>query len=96
MVEPAQAPDTDFYYRIFNADGGEVEQCGNGARCFARFVRAKGLTEKLEIRVGTRSGIIVPRMEADGRVTVDMGIPVFVPAEIPFLAESRRLLISSI
>ena len=73
QVESPRSPDTDFYYRIFNADGGEVEQCGNGARCFVRFVREHGLTDKTEIRVGTQSGVIVPKLEADGRVTVDMG-----------------------
>jgi diaminopimelate epimerase len=91
QVEPARAPDTDFYYRIFNADGGEVEQCGNGARCFMRYVHDRGLTSRSEIRVGTVSGVIVPRMEADGRVSVDMGVPVFEPAAVPFLAESRSL-----
>ena len=91
QVEPPRSPDTDFYYRIFNADGGEVEQCGNGARCFVRFVREHGLTEKTEIRVGTQSGVIVPKLEADGRVTVDMGVPQFEPARIPFIAERRAL-----
>ena len=91
QVEPPRAPGTDFYYRIFNADGGEVEQCGNGARCFVRFVREQGLTGKTEIRVGTLSGVIVPRLEADGRVTVDMGVPEFEPARIPFQAERRAL-----
>ncbi len=89
QVEKARAPDTDFYYRIFNADGGEVGQCGNGARCFVRFVRDHGLTDKSEIRVGTLGGVIVPRLEADGRVTVDMGVPEFEPARIPFEAERR-------
>ena len=89
QVEKARAPGTDFYYRIFNADGGEVEQCGNGARCFVRFVRDQGLTDKTEIRVGTLSGVIVPRLETDGRVTVDMGVPEFEPARIPFEAERR-------
>jgi diaminopimelate epimerase len=91
LVEAPRHPDTDFHYRIFNADGGEVEQCGNGARCFARFVRDKGLTRKSEIRVGTASGVIVPRIEADGRVTVDMGMPRFAPADIPFEAPQRAL-----
>ena len=81
----------DFYYRIFNADGGEVENCGNGARCFARFVHDRGLTDKTEIRVGTMAGIIVPRMLGDGRVRVDMGMPEFEPAKIPFVAERRAL-----
>jgi diaminopimelate epimerase len=75
VVERAQAPDADFRYRIFNADGGEVEQCGNGARCFVKFVHGKGLTQKREIRVETLAGLIVPRLEADGEVTVDMGPP---------------------
>ncbi|MEO8441655.1 MAG: diaminopimelate epimerase [Betaproteobacteria bacterium] len=89
QVETAREPGTDFYYRIFNADGGEVEQCGNGARCFVRFVREQGLTDKTEIRVGTQSGVIVPKLEADGRVTVDMGVPEFEPARIPFAADRR-------
>ena len=91
QVEPPRSPDTDFYYRIFNADGGEVEQCGNGARCFVRFVREHGLTDKTEIRVGTQSGVIVPKLESDGRVTVDMGVPQFEPARIPFIAQRRAL-----
>ncbi len=86
LVQAATRPDCDFRYRIFNADGGEVQQCGNGARCFARFVHDRGLTSKREIRVETASGIIVPRLEDDGRVTVDMGPPRFDPDEIPFLA----------
>ena len=89
LVEAPRQPDTDFYYRIFNADGEEVEQCGNGARCFMRYVRDRGLTSKREIRVGTRSGVIVPRLEDDGRVTVDMGVPEFEPARIPFDAPAR-------
>ncbi len=84
VVERPSRPDADFRYRIFNADGGEVEQCGNGARCFVRFVRAHGLTDKREIRVETRGGLIVPRLEDDGRVTVDMGPPSFDPARLPF------------
>jgi len=91
QIETPRDPDTDFYYRIFNADGGEVEQCGNGARCFVRFVHDKGLTAKTEIRVGTLSGVIVPRLEADGQVTVDMGVPVLEPDEIPFQASKRAL-----
>ncbi len=91
IVERATGPDADFHYRIFNADGGEVEQCGNGARCFARFVRDEGLTDKDEIRVETLSGLIVPKIEADGTVTVNMGPPRFVPAEIPFKAEVEAL-----
>ena len=86
QVEPPRSAGTDFYYRIFNADGGEVEQCGNGARCFVRFVHDSGLTSATEIRVGTASGVIVPRLEPDGLVTVNMGAPVFEPARIPFSA----------
>jgi diaminopimelate epimerase len=85
LVEPPARDGVDFRYRIFNADGGEVEQCGNGARCFVVFVRANGLTDKREIRVETASGIIVPRLEADGEVTVDMGVPRFDPAAVPFV-----------
>jgi diaminopimelate epimerase len=91
LVEPATVPEADFRYRIFNADGSEVEQCGNGARCFVRFVRAKGLTAKREIRVETLGGIIAPRLEPDGRVTVDMGPPAFEPARIPFVTSSEAL-----
>jgi diaminopimelate epimerase len=87
VEEPSQAG-IDFRYRIFNADGGEVEQCGNGARCFVRFVHDHGLTDKPEIRVETRAGIISPRLEASGEVTVNMGVPRFAPAEIPFDSDS--------
>ena len=85
LVEKPGRPDVDFRYRIFNADGSEVEQCGNGARCFVRFVHEAGLTDKREIRVETQTGVIAPRLEANGNVTVDMGEPRFLPAEIPFL-----------
>ncbi len=88
VVEPAQTPGVDFRYRIFNADGGEVEQCGNGARCFARFVFEQGLSDKREIRVETQKGIITPRLEDDGNVTVDMGVPVLKPADVPFVSDS--------
>jgi diaminopimelate epimerase len=88
LVEKATRPDVDFRYRIFNADGGEVEQCGNGARCFVHFVRAQGLTAKRAIRVETRGGVIEPVLEADGQVTVDMGRPRFAPDEIPFVSAS--------
>lgn len=85
IVEPGNAGQgTDFTYRIINADGGEVEQCGNGARCFARFVHDAGLTDKERIRVQTMKAIIEPTLQADGRVTVDMGAPFLVPAEVPF------------
>ena len=83
-VRPSPAEGIDFEYVIHNADGGEVEQCGNGARCFARFVHDKGLTGKDQIRVQTQSGVIAPRLTADGRVTVDMGRPEFDPAKVPF------------
>ena len=89
LVEPPRGPGADFRYRIFNADGGEVEQCGNGARCFVRFVRDKGLTNKDEIAVETLSGMIYPRLEADGQVAVNMGVPRFEPWEVPFEAETR-------
>ena len=83
-VEKARAKEADFRYRIFNADGGEVEQCGNGARCFMRFVFDQKLTRKREIVVETQCGLISPRLEEDGRVTVNMGAPIFEPARIPF------------
>jgi len=88
LVEPPGKPDVDFRYRIFNADGSEVEQCGNGARCFAVFVREKKLTNKEHIRVETKKGDIELHINADGRVLVDMGEPVFEPKNIPFLADS--------
>jgi diaminopimelate epimerase len=87
LVEPPDGPDVDFVYRIFNADGGEVEQCGNGARCFARFVVDQGLTDQTTFRVRTRNRIVQPKIEADGRVTVDMGAPVFDFAAVPFDAQ---------
>ena len=83
-VRPSPAEGIDFEYVIHNADGGEVEQCGNGARCFARFVHDRGLTAKDTIRVQTKSGVIAPRLAGDGRVTVDMGRPAFDPARVPF------------
>ncbi|MFQ5468877.1 MAG: diaminopimelate epimerase [Gammaproteobacteria bacterium] len=89
LVEQAQQQDVDFHYRIFNADGGEVNQCGNGARCFARFVRDQGLTDKDQIVVSTAAGVIQPRIEPDGRVTVNMGSPSFEPEDIPFIAEQK-------
>jgi len=91
LVEKPASPGNDFRYRIFNADGGEVEQCGNGARCFARFVLDEGLTDKREISVETASGVIKPKIEASGEVTVDMGPPRFAPREVPFVAEEIRL-----
>jgi diaminopimelate epimerase len=89
VVERATRPGVDFRYRIFNADGGEVEQCGNGARCFVKFVRERGLTGERRIRVETAGGIIAPEENADGEVTVDMGVPRFAPREIPFLADAE-------
>ncbi|TWH77284.1 diaminopimelate epimerase [Azomonas agilis] len=91
LVEPPTRPDVDFRYRIFNADGSEVEQCGNGARCFARFVLDKRLTTKRCIRVETRSGIIELNVRRDGQVCVDMGPPRFQPAQIPFKAEVEAI-----
>jgi diaminopimelate epimerase len=89
LIEPPRRADTDFYYRIFNADGNEVQHCGNGARCFLRYVREKGLTSKDAIRVETLSGVIAPQLEPDGQVTVDMGSPQFEPTRIPFVAERQ-------
>jgi len=90
LVEKPRDPANDCRYRIFNGDGGEVEQCGNGARCFARFVLDEGLTTRREIRVETKNGVIVPRVEANGQVTVNMGPPRFGLADIPFLAPGQR------
>jgi diaminopimelate epimerase len=90
LVEKAKN-NADFRYRIFNSDGSEVEQCGNGARCFVRYVYDQGMTQKKEIRVETLGGIIVPKLETNGEVTVNMGIPKFEPQEIPFIAEKRML-----
>ena len=92
LVEKARRDDADFRYRIFNADGGEVEQCGNGARCFVRFVHEKKLTGKKEIVVETKSGLISPRLEDDGRITVNMGAPIFTPARIPFTSDSDAVM----
>lgn len=89
LVEPPDRPDVDFRYRIFNADGGEVEQCGNGARCFARFVREKQLTAKSVINVSTSAGVIELRVRDRQQVQVDMGAPEFEPAKIPFEAAVR-------
>lgn len=84
LVESSDHADIDFRYRIFNADGGEVSQCGNGARCFARFVYDNGLTEKTKIAVETASGVIYPTLQHDGQVSVDMGQPRFLPEQVPF------------
>ena len=91
LVEPPSNPDVDFRYRIFNSDGSEVEQCGNGARCFARFVLDKRLTTKKVIRVETKSGIIELRVQNDGQVCVNMGAPRLEPAQVPFQAEQAAL-----
>jgi diaminopimelate epimerase len=84
VVEKPQQPEVDFRYRIYNADGGEVEQCGNGARAFVRFVTDKGLTDKRAIRVETLSGVIEPRLEENGEITVDMGAPILEAQRVPF------------
>jgi diaminopimelate epimerase len=88
VVEKSASLDCDFRYRIFNQDGGEVEQCGNGARAFVKFVTEKGLSTRSAIRVQTRAGIIAPRLEADGSITVDMGAPIVEPAAVPFDARA--------
>jgi len=91
LIEKSGRDDVDFRYRIFNADGSEVGQCGNGARCFVRFVHDHALTDKNAIRVETASGVIAPRLLADGLETVDMGAPRFSPADVPFVAEAEAL-----
>ena len=90
VVERPTQAGVDFRYRIFNADGGEVEQCGNGARAFVKFVVDKGLTEQREIRVETMSGVISPRLEDDGRITVNMGAPIFDLPRVPFNGEGLQ------
>ena len=90
IVEKTALPNVDFKYRIFNADGFEVEQCGNGARCFVRFVVEKGLTQKREICVETASGLITLTLRGDNQVTVNMGAPIFEPAKIPFISDMRQ------
>jgi diaminopimelate epimerase len=87
IVEPPDVPNADFKYRIFNADGSEVEQCGNGVRCFARFVHERQLTTKTKIKVQTKAGIVEPELGENGWVRVNMGYPKFLPQDIPFLAE---------
>jgi len=91
IVEKA-AGNADFFYRIYNADGGEVEQCGNGARCFVRYVHDHGLTHQRQVNVETLSGLIQPMLQENGEVTVNMGIPKFEPDDIPFVAERRALI----
>lgn len=90
MVEAPYDPDLDFHYRIFNADGSEVSQCGNGARCFARFVQLKGLTNKSAIKVSTKSGNMVLYLENDDQVTVNMGRPILEPKKVPFVAQQQQ------
>ena len=90
IVEPPDFPDVDFKYRIFNADGSEVEQCGNGVRCFARFVHERQLTTKTKIRVQTKAGIVEPELGANGLVRVNMGPPKFLPDEIPFVTQAHE------
>jgi len=89
LVDTSTNPEADFRYRIYNADGGEVQQCGNGARCFARFVRDKGLSDKGVIRAETGQGILQLEFESGGVVRVNMGVPRFEPADIPFVADAR-------
>jgi len=90
VVEKSQRKNVDFAYRIYNSDGGEVNQCGNGARCFAKFVYEKKLTTKTEIVVETRSGLIKPKLENDGEVSVDMGVPLFSPKDIPLNVDQQQ------
>lgn len=91
IVQRPSRPDVDFRYRIFNADGGEVEQCGNGARCFVRFVHDEHLSEKKSILVETQCGVLTLTLQDDGQVTVNMGVPLFKPAEIPFTSDSEAV-----
>lgn len=91
LIEPARLPDTDFHYRVFNTDGSEVDQCGNGARCFGRYVYDQGLTDKTEISAGTALGLIRLFVEPGDQVRVDMGPPILEPALIPFIAERESL-----
>ncbi|MGV3345477.1 diaminopimelate epimerase [Enterobacteriaceae bacterium LUAb1] len=90
IVEPPYDPDLDFHYRIFNADGSEVAQCGNGARCFAHFVRLRGLTNRTDIRVSTQAGRMTLSVTADDQICVDMGEPDFEPSKVPFRANKAE------
>jgi len=90
LVEPPYDPEQDFHYRIFNADGSEVSQCGNGARCFARFVKMKGLINRNKIKVSTKAGKMVLYLEKDGQVTVNMGVPDFEPTRVPMVANKQE------
>ncbi|MBI3775520.1 MAG: diaminopimelate epimerase [Gammaproteobacteria bacterium] len=94
LVEPPQSQDAEFRYRIFNADGGEVEQCGNGARCFAQFVREQGLSDANDIVVETAAGLIRLSIETNGQVTVNMGVPRFAPRDLPFTARLEAMFYS--
>ncbi|MEJ2619457.1 MAG: diaminopimelate epimerase [Candidatus Thiodiazotropha sp.] len=89
LVEPAKSPDTDFHFRIFNADGSEAGACGNGARCFAQFIKHNGLSESQTVRVSTSSTSIILRYVEDNQIEVDMGMPSFAPATIPFIADQQ-------
>jgi diaminopimelate epimerase len=91
MIEPPSQGDVDFDYRIFNADGNEVEHCGNGARCFAKFVQQKRLSEKNPIRVKTMNGVLELKINAEGNVTVDMGAPSFTPEQVPFVSQEQAV-----
>jgi diaminopimelate epimerase len=91
VLQAAERAGVDFYFRIFNADGSEVEQCGNGARCLARFVRERGLSDKTQLKLESLAGVISLTLEAHGQVTADMGIPVFEPARIPFEARTQQV-----
>ena len=91
IVQKPTRPDVDFRYRIFNSDGGEVEQCGNGARCFVRFVHEQRLTDKKSVQVETHGGVITLKLEENDGVTVDMGVPRFAPDEIPFISDTDAL-----
>ncbi len=91
-VEPPDNPEADFKYRIFNADGSEAEQCGNGARCLLRFVRDRGLTTKTKVKLETNTGVIECKLEKDGNISVDMGRPVLQPKCIPFIADQAQIL----
>ena len=91
LVEPPQNPDVDFRFRIFNADGSEAEQCGNGARCLMRFVRDRGLTTRTLVKLETNTGNIECRLEKDGNITVNMGSPILSPEQIPFLSDHAKI-----
>ena len=91
LVEPPRNPDVDFRYRIFNSDGSEAEQCGNGARCFMRFIRDRGLTTKTKVILETNTGLIECKLEKDGNITINMGPPVLSPEQVPFIADQSMI-----